>query len=108
MSLEQGSGLATSDLRTYLTWVATSGSPFDLAVTENLARYPVSVSEFITSDAYLGLKNVYPVIIETLEEVYHPVVAGLGPIRIGTRYREVLLTGSLGCAKRTPSQNRRY
>ncbi len=87
------------ELRDYLVWVAAYGSPFDLAIAENLARYPVAVSEFITSDSYLGLKNVYPAVIEALEEIYHPVVDDFGAIRIGTRYREVLLTGSLGCAK---------
>jgi len=86
-------------LKLYLQWVVNHGSPFDLAITENLARYPVSIFEFITSDSYLGLKNVYPAVLQSLEEIYHPPIEHLGPLRIGTQYREVLLTGSLGCAK---------
>ena len=89
----------SKEVRNYLTWVAADGGPFDLVVTENLARYPVPISEFIASDIYLGQKNAYPVIVEALEEIYHPEVEGLGPIRIGTPYREILLTGSLGCGK---------
>lgn len=92
--------LPASELKEYITWAASAGGSFDLAVMENLARYPVSVSEFIASDSYLGLNNVYGAVIESLEEIYHPSVEGLSvPLRIGTHYREVLLTGSLGCAK---------
>ena len=91
--------IKSQNLQGYLEWAVSSGDPFALAVIENLSRYPVSVGEFITSDTYLGLKNVYPVVIESLEDIYHPHVDGLGRLRIGTTYREVLLTGSLGCAK---------
>lgn len=91
--------IESNNLKWYLNWAVSSNDPFALAVIENLSRYPVSVREFITSDTYLGLKNVYPVVIESLEDIYHPKVDGLGRLRIGTNYREVLLTGSLGCAK---------
>lgn len=84
----------------YVHWVATEGDPFSQAIVENLARMPVSVEEFVTSDTYLGLKNVYPAILEALVEIYHPEVERLGGrLPIGTTNREVLLTGSLGCGK---------
>ena len=87
-------------LKAYLSWVANSGDPFAVAVTEQLARYPVPVSVFVTDDNFLGLKNVYPAVIAALEEVYHPMLDGLDhPLRIGTPYREVVLTGGIGCAK---------
>jgi hypothetical protein len=88
------------ELKPYLAWTAKAGDLFAIEIASNLARYPVPVEEFITSDAYLGLKNVYPVVIEALTEIYHPEVEGLErPLRIGTPYREILLSGSIGCAK---------
>lgn len=87
-------------LHDFLLFVVRQSSPFFNAVAENLARYPVDVRTFITDDEYLGLKNVYPAIIEALEGIYHPQVEGLDhPLRIGTEYREVVLTGSLGSGK---------
>lgn len=89
-----------SEMKAYLEYAIVSGDPFALAVIENLARYPIPVTEFVTGDAYLGLKNVYPAVLASLKEIYHPSVEELShPLRIGTMYREVLLTGSLGCAK---------
>ncbi len=80
--------------------MVSSGDPFAQAVAEQLARYPVSVLEFVTGDSYLGLKNVYPAVITALEDIYHPNVDGLdNPLRIGTKYREVVLSGGIGCAK---------
>lgn len=89
-----------NELKQYLEWTAKSGDPFSASIAANLARYPVSIEEYITSDAYLGLKNAYPAVIESLTEIYHPIIDDLGqPLRIGTFYREVLLSGSIGSAK---------
>lgn len=93
-------GISIASREDYLRWAAREGDAFSRAIVENLARFPVSVDRFVTGDAYLGLKNVYPSVLEALTEIYHPQVEGLEhPLPIGTTHREVLLTGSLGCAK---------
>ena len=87
-------------LSAYLDWVISSGDAFAESIVEQLDRYPVAVTEFVTGDSYLGLKNVYPEVLSALEDVYHPVVDGLDhPLRIGTSYREVVLSGGIECAK---------
>lgn len=88
------------ELYEFIRFTAQQKDTFYNAIVGNLARYPVDVSTFITDDEYLGLKNVYPIIIEALQEIYHPAIDGLNhPLRIGTEFREVVLTGSLGSGK---------
>jgi len=88
------------NLYEFLKFVVEQDDPFFNAIAENLARYPVDIRTFITDDEYLGLNNVYPAVIEALEDIYHPIVHGLDHLlRIGTQYREVVLTGSLGSGK---------
>ncbi len=89
-----------TELEDYVRWSITNNDRFALEVVENLSRLPVPISVFITDDRFLGLQNAYPVVIDALTEIYHPVVEGLDyPLRVGTPYREVLLTGGIGCAK---------
>jgi hypothetical protein len=91
---------SNEELKAYVGYAVETGDPFALSIVENLARYPVTIREFIVGDSYLGLKNVYPAVILALEEVYHPRVEGMDcALRFGTDYREVLLTGGIGCAK---------
>lgn len=91
---------ADPDLIQFLYWVADANDLFYDALVENLARYPVDVRTFVTEDKYLGLKNVYPAVLDSLDEIFHPKVDGFPkPIRLGTTYKEVILTGGLGCGK---------
>jgi len=88
------------ELTSFLVWATTKHDPFFNAIVENLARYPVDARTFVTGDDYMGLHSVYPAILDALEEMYHPTVEGLDhPLRIGTQFREVVLTGSLGSGK---------
>lgn len=89
-----------TDLISFITWSADKRDPFYNAILEHLARYPVCIKDFIENERYLGLKTVYPGITSALEEIFHPTVLGLDhPIRMGTTYREVILTGSIGAGK---------
>ena len=89
-----------SELKDFLLLASRSDDQFFNSIIENLARYPVDIRTFIEADEYLGLKNVYPAIIESLEHVYHPIIDSYPhPLRVGTEYREVVLTGSLGSGK---------
>lgn len=91
---------SNEELKSYVGYAVETGDPFSLSIVENLARYPVTIRDFIVGDSYLGLKNVYPAVVLALDEVYHPHVEGMDfPLRFGTDYREVLLTGGIGCAK---------
>lgn len=62
---------ADTSLTQYLYWATESGGKFHTQLIEHLARYPVSIREFIEGDSYLGLKSVYPTVIESLEQVYN-------------------------------------
>lgn len=89
-----------SELHEQVSWSLSHGGKFYQELLQHLVRLPVDVKTFITHDDYLGIKTAYPGIVEALEEIYHPSVEGLcKPLRIGTEYKEVLLTGSLGCGK---------
>jgi hypothetical protein len=91
---------ADQELYDFLAWAAYQGDPFYNDIIINLERYPADIRTFITDDELLGLKNVYPTILDELEEIYHPNIDGLShPLRIGMEYREVVLTGSLGSGK---------
>lgn len=81
-------------LTNYIYWALESGGKFHANLLENLARYPVGVREFIEGDEYLGLKNVYPAVIESLEQIYNT-----GGIHLGTEYKEIVLSGGIGSAK---------
>ncbi len=88
------------ELFCFLVWATKKNDPFFNSIIENLARYPVDIRTFVTDKEYLGMSGVYPAILDALEEMYHPQVEGLDhPLRIGTEYREVVLTGSLGSGK---------
>ncbi len=84
----------------FVKYVTGRNDSFFNAVLENLSRYPVDVKTFMVGDDYLGLKSVYPAIIEALENIYHPEIEGLDhPLKLGTQYSEAVFTGSLGSGK---------
>lgn len=96
MGMDDLKNFPTADipLANYLYWALESGGKYHAQLIEQLARYPVSVREFIEGDPYLGLKSVYPTVIESLEKIYNS-----NDIHLGCPYKEIVLSGGIGSAK---------
>ena len=60
-------------LAQYLFWALEHGGKFHAQLIEYLCRYPVSAREFIEGEQYLGLKSVYPAVVEALEQIYNAI-----------------------------------
>jgi hypothetical protein len=81
-------------LARYLCWALDHGGQFHHQLIEHLVRYPVSARQFIEADQYLGLKSVYPTVIDALEKIYNA-----NDIHLGCRHKEIILSGGIGSGK---------
>ena len=78
-----------------------AGDQFEAKILASTKAYPVSIREFITSPNYLNqADSIYPKILEELEALNNPPVAGLTHgQRIGSQYTEAVFTGGIGVGK---------
>ena len=81
-------------LAQYLFWALEHGGKFHAQLIEYLCRYPVSAREFIVGEQYLGLKSVYPAVVEALEQIYNA-----NGVHLGCSYKEIVLSGGIGSGK---------
>jgi hypothetical protein len=84
------------ELREYLDYAHECGDDFHRRAAQQLARYPVSIKEFVESPEYLGDTSIYPANMEALDRLNNP--KGL---RIGSTFTEAVIAGGIGVGKST-------